>query len=241
MPRLKLYIFNHQDLQKAPEWLVETNLRFLANVLLQDIFEYPYGEAHRMARAFLRNYTYKRFLEDELPLVDKNEIPILLSTYAYIRNASTFLVPEQQVKKGEIYLLLQRKVNVIEGFFDLTYIENPGAAWGFLSQANRDFRRVFFLIVSLLAIAVLTFLLYRLEADRTPSIVGFSLIYGGALGNFYDRLRYNYVIDFVEWHWYDKMKWPTYNIADLAIVFGVAIILLTMFFRRPASQTQETQ
>ena len=56
------------------------------------------------------------------------------------------------------------------------------------------------------------------------------MVFGGAIGNFLDRIRLRYVIDFIDWHLKDVYHWPTFNIADAAITIGVAMLLLESFF-----------
>ena len=67
--------------------------------------------------------------------------------------------------------------------------------------------------------------------DRVQ-ITGLSLVFGGAIGNYIDRVRFKYVIDFLDVHIKDKYVWPAFNIADSAIVVGVCMLLLLMFFEK---------
>ena len=55
-----------------------------------------------------------------------------------------------------------------------------------------------------------------------------ALVFGGAIGNFLDRVRLGYVIDFIDWHWYNKFTWPTFNVADAAISVGVGLLIVDM-------------
>ena len=59
------------------------------------------------------------------------------------------------------------------------------------------------------------------------------MVFGGAIGNFLDRVRLGYVIDFIDWHWYDKATWPTFNVADAGISIGVGLLLLELVISRP--------
>ena len=93
-----------------------------------------------------------------------------------------------------------RRYVVLENFWQFRYAENAGAAWGFLNQADPTFRRPFFLVVSLLAIAFILYFYRRLEAGQVLLQLALSLVMGGALGNFIDRLVRIYVIDFIDWH-----------------------------------------
>lgn len=122
-----------------------------------------------------------------------------------------------------------RAVDVIKGCFQLRYVENPGAAWGFLAGANEAFRAPFFVAVSLLAIAFILYFYRKVESDQKVMLVSLSMILGGAVGNFIDRLRRNYVVDFIDW-FYKDWHWPTFNIADSAISLGVVLMVWTMLF-----------
>jgi signal peptidase II len=103
---------------------------------------------------------------------------------------------------------------VIENIFHLTYVRNPGAAFGILA-----FRTSFFIIVSLLMIFLI---IYggRLFPRGSPFLhFGMSLLLGGVIGNLIDRIRYGYVIDFL-----DFKIWPVFNVADIALVLGIIIL-----------------
>lgn len=153
----------------------------------------------------------------------------------YLFNVFTSLLqPAQRVSEGEIYLVLDRGVDVIGGFLGFKYAENPGAAWGFLSGQSETFRKIFFLLVSLIAIGVISMLYYRLQPDQTIAAAAFATILSGAIGNFIDRLRFNYVIDFVDMY-VGESHWPTYNVADIAITAGVILLLLELAIKRNRS------
>ncbi len=123
-------------------------------------------------------------------------------------------------------------VAVLEHFWHFRYAENPGAAWSFLAAAPDWFRAPFFLFIALVAMVFIVVYYRRTTASQLHLRLALALVFGGALGNFLDRLRLGYVIDFVEWHWYDRMAWPTFNVADAAISIGVALMLLDMFMSK---------
>jgi len=124
---------------------------------------------------------------------------------------------------------LHETVKVIPGFFSLTYVRNPGAAFGILAGASGSWRTIFFITVSLAALAVLATLVQK-TAERLP-LIAYALIGGGAVGNFIDRVRFGEVVDFIEWY-YRSYHWPTFNIADSAITAGVALLAVDMLFVR---------
>ena len=117
-------------------------------------------------------------------------------------------------------------VEVIAGRWRHRYVENPGAAWGFLSQVEGDWRTPFFLLVSLVSMVVVWTMVHRSAPREVLLRLGLALVFGGAVGNFIDRARLGYVIDFIDWHLGDGFAWPTFNVADAAISSGVALLLL---------------
>ncbi len=117
-------------------------------------------------------------------------------------------------------------VNLVTHFFALTYVRNSGAAFGLLHRAPAWFRDPFFIVVPLVAMVVISILFHRLEARQRLTAWSFSLILSGAIGNLIDRLRFGYVIDFLDFHWKEFYHWPAFNVADSCIVVGVALMFL---------------
>jgi signal peptidase II len=122
----------------------------------------------------------------------------------------------------------QMPVCVIDNFWHFRYVENPGAAWGFLSGSASTLRTPFFLVVSLAAMGFIISYFRRTTDTQRSLRLGLALVFGGAVGNFVDRVRLGYVIDFIDWHYFDKAAWPTFNVADAAITAGVGILVLDM-------------
>lgn len=116
-------------------------------------------------------------------------------------------------------------LQVVDGFWYWRYVENPGAAWGFLRDAPESVRVPFFFLVSVAAIIFIIAFFRRLQDHQYLTIVALSLVFGGAVGNFIDRIHLNYVIDFIDW-FIGTYHWPTFNVADSAISCGVVLLLL---------------
>ena len=106
----------------------------------------------------------------------------------------------------------------------LTYVGNTGSAFGLL--ANRTFLLIIIGIASLLI--VLLFLRY-LSQVTTLSMVSIGLIWGGAVGNFIDRLRFGYVTDFIYFRLWGSFYWPAFNVADAAITIGVVVLIYSFY------------
>ncbi len=117
----------------------------------------------------------------------------------------------------------------------MNYVENPGAAWGLFRSFSDAFRNAFFTLISIGAVAFILYYYRKLRDDQRFLQVALGLVLAGAVGNFVDRLARRYVIDFVEWYWWNRpdIRWPTFNIADSLIVVGVAMLVL-----HPGSKTE---
>ena len=117
---------------------------------------------------------------------------------------------------------LYRSIPVIDGFFDLTYIRNTGAAFGILAGSGAAFRLPFLMLFSFLAIGFIIVMLRRLPERETGLIIALTFILGGAIGNLIDRFAYGEVIDFLDFYW-ANYHWPAFNVADSFITIGVTI------------------
>lgn len=117
---------------------------------------------------------------------------------------------------------------VVADLFHITYILNPGAAFGILENQ----RTLFILIAALLLIS---FVYYypKLRSDRLSLKIGATLLVGGAVGNLIDRIQTGYVVDFI-----DFRIWPIFNVADMAIVGGVGVMICAMLFMDKARGEQ---
>ena len=100
---------------------------------------------------------------------------------------------------------------IISGVFHLTYIENPGAAFGIMAD-----QRLFFLVTTVAVIALLLYFMKTLEDQEPRANLFLAMVIGGAVGNFIDRVQKGSVTDF-----FDFIIWPVFNIADMFIVVGM--------------------
>lgn len=122
-------------------------------------------------------------------------------------------------------------VPVLPGWFDFTHVHNPGGAFGFLARQSDFVRRFMFLFVSGFAV-VLIFIFYKNTPREYRWLeTALALIFGGAVGNMVDRIRFGYVIDFLDVYWKD-LHWPAFNIADSAICIGMGIFIFHVIFRK---------
>jgi signal peptidase II len=127
----------------------------------------------------------------------------------------------------------QRTIDVVPGWFDLRYAQNPGGAWSMLRSLPELYRRPFFLFVSAAASVFITSVYSRIDPSDRAMRWGLPLALGGAIGNLVDRMRHGYVVDFL--HAYANLPkrsyhWPTFNVADVWIFVGVALMGYSMLF-----------
>lgn len=120
---------------------------------------------------------------------------------------------------------------LIDGFWDFRYVENPGAAWGLFARTNDKLRVPFFLLVSIGAMGFILWYFRRISDEQRLLVFGLSFVFGGAIGNFVDRLHLSYVIDFIDWY-VGASHWPTFNVADAAISTGVGLLILEMLLEK---------
>ena len=126
------------------------------------------------------------------------------------------------------YIGYADRITVIEGFFYLTHVRNPGAAFGLFAESDVLLRQFFFIGVSFLAIfIILSFFRQLAPGDRLSSLA-LGLILGGAVGNLFDRIARGEVVDFLHFRLWGGYSWPDFNLADSFIVVGVGVLLLEL-------------
>lgn len=131
-------------------------------------------------------------------------------------------------------LELDDSVSIIPGFFRLTHLENPGAAFSMFAELSSPFRTALLVSVSVAALAVVSFLLWKRRNEFNATTLALSLILGGAFGNLWDRLADGKVTDFLDFY-VGSHHWPPFNMADSAIVVG-ALLLMIRMLRKDAPQ-----
>jgi signal peptidase II len=147
--------------------------------------------------------------------------------YAILALISVITVILDQASKANIMkvMRLHESIPIIPEFFSLTYIRNPGAAFGLLASSSNGFRLIFFGITSLFALGLLGMIFVRLRHDDWIGQLSIAGILGGAIGNLLDRVRFGEVIDFLDFY-VNGYHWPAFNIADAAISVGVFFLVL---------------
>jgi len=120
-------------------------------------------------------------------------------------------------------------VPVLPHFFNLIHIKNPGAVFGLFSDWSTPWRTALLIVVSSVLLAVVIFVTWRNRQLRWVTGVGLALILGGALSNLFDRIRFGRVVDFLDVYW-RSYHWPTFNLADSAIVVGAGLLMFQLLF-----------
>ncbi len=123
----------------------------------------------------------------------------------------------------------------VNSFFNIVLAHNSGAAFSFLADAG-GWQRWFFTAIALLVSVVIVVWLKRLPVNEKLQAVGLASILGGALGNVFDRIVHGYVVDFLDFH-YKSYHWPAFNVADMAIMLGAALLIWhTIFYSQEAEK-----
>jgi signal peptidase II len=122
---------------------------------------------------------------------------------------------------------------VIPGFFDIVRSQNRGVAFGIFNDSTSEWRTLALVIVSVVAVALVSVMLWNAHKLDRYSLWGLSLILGGAAGNVFDRIVWGRVTDFLLLY-IGEYQWPTFNVADTAIVIGSGLLLMELF--RPKRQ-----
>ena len=126
-------------------------------------------------------------------------------------------------------LTLHNPIEVISGFFNITYIFNPGAAFGLFGNISETARMIILVGISLIAFAILFYMYIKIGERDNLVLIPIALIIGGALGNLIDRIRFQMVVDFLDFYW-GNFHWPAFNIADAAITAGTIILVVMVLF-----------
>lgn len=120
------------------------------------------------------------------------------------------------------------RIEMIEGFFYLTHVRNPGAAFGLFADGAPEIRLTFFITISLVAIGIVISFFRQLAPGDRLSALALGCILGGAVGNLIDRVFRGEVVDFLHFRLWGGYSWPDFNFADSFIVIGVGLLILEL-------------
>lgn len=116
---------------------------------------------------------------------------------------------------------------IISGFFNLIHVRNTGAAFSMLAGAHSEWRRFFFIGMTLIVIGVIVYAYGKVGKEDLWTRTAYALITGGAAGNLVDRLRFGEVVDFLQFY-IGSWSWPAFNVADSALSAGAVMLLISL-------------
>jgi len=134
-------------------------------------------------------------------------------------------------------LSVHDSITVIPGFFRIVHAENPGAAFGIFADSPTPWKVALLILFSILALLIVSALLWKNSHRLTSTGVGLSLILGGAIGNLWDRLVSRHVVDFLLLY-IGRYQWPAFNVADSAIVVGACLLVFEILFVKSATESR---
>lgn len=120
------------------------------------------------------------------------------------------------------------RIPVIDGFFYLSHVRNPGAAFGLFATAPEGLRMTLFVAVAVMALGILGSFFRQLAPGDRFGALALGLVFGGAIGNMIDRMVHREVVDFLQFRLWRDFVWPDFNVADSSIVIGVGLLVLEM-------------
>jgi signal peptidase II len=146
---------------------------------------------------------------------------------------SLFIIALDRVTKWTISrrLSLHDGIQVIPGFFRIIHAENPGAAFGIFADSPSQWKLGMLIGFSIIALVIVSGLLWKNSHTMTSTGIGLALILGGAVGNLWDRLVSHQVVDFLLFY-VGPHQWPAFNVADSAIVVGAGLLVIEIVFAK---------
>jgi signal peptidase II len=131
---------------------------------------------------------------------------------------------------------LHDSITIIPGCFHLTHVENTGAAFGLFAESTAQWKIGALVSFSVIALMVVSALLWKHSHSLSTTTIGLSLILGGATGNLWDRMMTGHVVDFLDFY-VGSYHWPAFNVADSAIVIGAILLVSEIVFAKSANET----
>jgi len=165
-------------------------------------------------------------MRSEPQLRDRRGVLLLISAAVVVVDRITKWLVSRQLPNGQAH-------TVIPEIFRITDVHNTGAAFSMFAESTSPAAiRNMLIAFSVFAVLLIFAMLWRAGRSLTVSSVALALILGGAFGNLYDRVRYHYVVDFLEVRIY-HYHWPDFNVADSCIVIGACLLLIEIFRPQP--------
>ena len=191
-----------------------------------DVQQVPPGEIHGSSAA-------KSAAQDDKRMTDC--MSITRARIAHFLLALFVIVLDRWTKRlVAASIAMYSHIQVIPGFFRITHTENTGAAFSLFADSPSHWKTAMLVGFSVIAMIVVSVLLWKQSRPVTTTGVALSLILGGAVGNLWDRVASGRVVDFLDVY-YKTYHWPVFNLADSAIVVGASLLVLEIIFGHPKS------
>jgi signal peptidase II len=150
----------------------------------------------------------------------------------FVLGAAVIVLLDQITKAAIVKnLFIHESRPVIDGFLNLVYVMNPGAAFGFLAGASETFRHLFFIGITVLVIVLIIYYIIKSKSQNMLYLISLTLVFAGAVGNLIDRVRYGAVVDFLDFYIH-TWHWPAFNVADSSITVGAVLMIIGMITQR---------
>ncbi|MGD2186091.1 MAG: signal peptidase II [Desulfobacterales bacterium] len=158
---------------------------------------------------------------------------MLKNKYIKLLVFAGIIVLLDQITKALIirYLPVHQTISIMQGFFNIVHIHNAGGAFGLMANLGPTLRSIIFLFISSLAVGLIFYFYKKTPANYPWLAAAFALIFGGAIGNLIDRIRFGFVIDFLDFY-VGNLHWPAFNVADSAISIGIGIFVFHLLFKK---------
>ncbi len=137
-------------------------------------------------------------------------------------------------------IALHDSIVVLPGFFRITHVQNHGAAFGLFDDSPSAWKITVLILFSIVAMVIVTALLWKNSHVMNATGVGLALVLGGAVGNLWDRVVAHHVVDFLDFY-LGGYHWPAFNLADSAIVIGALLLVGEILFAKSADEKKNTR
>ena len=148
-----------------------------------------------------------------------------LKYFIFIISCVFLILLDQLTKRlAVIYLKDKMPIAIIDNILELTYVENRGAAFGILQN-----KQILFYVLTILILIAIIYLLIKfdLKKENIVQFIFLLLIFSGAVGNFIDRVKNKYVVDFI---YFKPIDFPVFNVADICITLGSILMIIILIF-----------
>ncbi len=155
--------------------------------------------------------------------------------YFFLLSAIVLLLDRLAKRAVANNIPLHDGITVIPGFFHLTYVQNTGAAFGLFAESTAQWKIGALVSFSVIALVIVSALLWKNSHALSTTTIGLSLILGGATGNLWDRMMTGHVVDFLDFN-IGSYHWPAFNVADSAIVIGAILLVSEIVFAKSRNE-----